>query len=192
MRPGRVRPHVPSRVRSPWYGTCVAIDDAHSAPPHLRLVPRSEAADSVVVRLPRQRPPTADAWYERACDLEDDARDDAVAAYRRALEIDPSHAAARINLGRLLHASGDVAGAQAEYLRAVAAAPLDPIAWFNLGVALEDGDQPASALAAYDRALEIDPDLLDAHDNAGRLCRRLGRDEEALRHLSACHRARRR
>lgn len=139
----------------------------------------------------RRRAPSAEDWYEQACELEDDAPGEALEAYRRALELDAAHADARVNLGRLLHARGDVAAAEVHYLRALAAAPRHATAWFNLGVALEDRDRPAEALTAYERALANDPTLTDAHFNAALLCERAGRPQDALRHLSACHRARR-
>ncbi len=143
-----------------------------------------------VVRLVRAVPEVLPAvqWYERGCDLESTAPDEAAEAYRRALAIDPDHAGAHVNLGRLLHAAGDVGRAEAHYRRAVATSPRDAIAWFNLAVALEDRGRAGEALSAYDRALVADPGLTDAHHNAARLCERLGRRSEALRHLSACHR----
>ncbi len=131
---------------------------------------------------------TAEGWYEWGCDLEDGAPEQAKEAYRRALELDPSHPGAHLNLGRLLHESGEPAAAEAHYRRALEARPGDAIAWFNLGVALEDRGHPEAALAAYERALAGDAGLADAHHNAARLCERLGRRSETLRHLGAYRR----
>ncbi|HJW74624.1 MAG TPA: tetratricopeptide repeat protein [Thermoleophilia bacterium] len=132
--------------------------------------------------------PSAAQWYERGYDLEEVAFEEAVEAYRRALEVDPDHVGAHVNLGRLLHLAGDVATAEAHYRRAIAAASADAIAWFNLAVVLEDRGSAGEALAAYDRALAVDPGLADAHHNSARLCERLGRPAEALRRLSALRR----
>src|SRR6185503_10084743 len=45
---------------------------------------------------------SAEDWYALACDLEACDPDRARDAYRRALELDPRHFDARLNLGRLL------------------------------------------------------------------------------------------
>lgn len=130
----------------------------------------------------------ADDWFQRGCELETTAPDEAQEAYRRALELDPDHADAHVNLGRLLHEAKDISGAWAHYLRALALQPGHAIAAFNLGVALEDAGHPGEALAQYDRALAADPACADAHFNAARLSERLGDHAAALRHLGAYRR----
>jgi tetratricopeptide (TPR) repeat protein len=126
---------------------------------------------------------SADEWYRRGCELEPESPEEARDAYRRALVLDPGLAEAHVNLGRLLHESGDAAAASEHYRRALAARPDDVTAAFNLGVALEDLARPSEALAAYEDALSLDPGNADAHYNAANLCERLGRPADALRHL---------
>jgi len=130
----------------------------------------------------------ADAFYSWGCDLEPGAPREARAAYERALEIDPGHAGASLNLGRLLHEAGDLAGAEARYRRALGSAEQEGVAAFNLGVLLEDRGRDLDALEAYARALRADPSLADAHFNASRVLERLGRKKDALRHLGAYRR----
>ena len=141
---------------------------------------------------PLSRRPSADldaaGWYAWGRDLEDGAPERAREAYRHALRLDPSHAAAHLNLGRLLHEAGDAAAAEGEYRRALEARPRDPIALFNLGVALGDQGRLEEAVEAYCGALEADPAMVDAHHNAARLCERLGRRDAAFRHLRAVRR----
>ena len=133
-------------------------------------------------------PLDCDAWYRWGCDLEDAAPGEAEAAYRRAVEIDPGHGGAHLNLGRLLHERGEVRGAELHYRLAAASPAHRALAAFNLGVALEDQGLADEALLAYARALEADRGLADAHHNAARLLERLGRREDALRHLAAYRR----
>ena len=126
---------------------------------------------------------SADEWYDWACELEAAAPEEAAEAYRRAIEIDPGHADAHVNLGRLLHESGDPAAAEPHYRRALDARPGDAIAAFDLGVALEDLGRLEDALSAYETAIEADSDNADAHFNAAALAERLGHTAVALRHL---------
>jgi tetratricopeptide (TPR) repeat protein len=124
-------------------------------------------------------------WYEWGCELEDATPDQAREAYRRALELDPDHADALVNLGRLLHSAGAPGAAEAHYRRALEARPDDETAAFNLGVVLEDQDRLDEAIEAYERAVAIDSSCADAHYNAALLYERRGNAAAALRHLNA-------
>jgi tetratricopeptide (TPR) repeat protein len=126
---------------------------------------------------------SAEDWYEWGCELEPGSPGEAIAAYRRAIELDPAHADAHVNLGRLLHEAGDASGAAPHYEAALASRPDDATAAFNLGVALEDLGKLPEALLAYQKAVRIDPGNADAHFNAATLAEKLGRPAEALRHL---------
>jgi tetratricopeptide (TPR) repeat protein len=128
---------------------------------------------------------SADDWYEWACELEPGSPGQARDAYRRALALDPAHADAHVNLGRLLHESGDAAAARPHYAAALEARPDDATAAFNLGVALEDLGRFPEALEAYERAVAIDPANADAHFNAAAVAEKLGSAAAALRHLRA-------
>jgi tetratricopeptide (TPR) repeat protein len=130
----------------------------------------------------------AEDWYRMGCDLEPCDAVQAEHAYRRALELDPDHADARLNLGRLLHEGGQIPAAEAQYRRVLDVRPQDATAAFNLGVALEDMRRPQAAVDAYERALGSDPEYVDAHYNLARLWERMGDPQRALRHLQACRR----
>lgn len=127
---------------------------------------------------------TADDWYDLAIDLEAVSVEKARAAYRRAIALDPGHAEAHLNLGRLLHEKGDLAGAESHYRQACAARPDSALAAFNLGVALEDRQQGGEAMDVYRRALKLDPEHAEAHFNLGRLCEAAGDRTGALQHLA--------
>jgi tetratricopeptide (TPR) repeat protein len=153
--------------------------DAPSGPNAALLPPKSASAAAAS---------EADALYEQACDLELENEEAATAVYRRALTLVPSHAESRINLGRLLHARGELRAAEAEYRSVLAASPEHPLASFNLGVALEDLGRVDEAIGSYESALASDASCADAHFNAARLYERRGDRQSALRHLKAYRR----
>ncbi len=128
---------------------------------------------------------TAEEWYQLGCEVEISAPAEARDAYRRAVELDPFHADAHVNLGRLLHEDGEPEAAEAHYRVALSSDPEHATAAFDLGVALEDLGRVEEAIAAYRRALEIDPELADAHYNVAGLLDKSGRRQAAFRHLKA-------
>jgi tetratricopeptide (TPR) repeat protein len=135
------------------------------------------------LHLRAQEEGDASSWYERGCDLEESAPDDAADAYRRALELDSTLADAQVNLGRLLHEAGDARGAAGHYRKAIELRPDNVIALFNLGVALTDLRMPDEAILAYRTALAADPSCADAHYNLAHLYELRGDAAAALRHL---------
>ncbi|HTR02158.1 MAG TPA: tetratricopeptide repeat protein, partial [Thermoanaerobaculia bacterium] len=150
----------------------------------------ASSADAPVTefaRRPEDEPESreADGWFERACELEADSPLEARAAYERAIDLDPAHAEAHVNLGRLLHEAQDPAAAAEHYRAALDARPGDGTAAFNLGVAYEDLGLLPEALLQYQEAVRFDPANADGHYNAAALAERLGRPAEAVRHLKA-------
>ncbi len=138
---------------------------------------RSEAA-RVEERL------SAEEWYALGCDLEVTSPEEARDAYRRALELDPHHAEAHINLGRLLHEAGRLEDALGHYRLALQANPDDSTAAFDLAIALEDVGRINDAIDAYQQAIHSDPKLADAYFNLARLYQLSGKRAAALRYLS--------
>lgn len=126
---------------------------------------------------------SGDRWYELACDLELSDAAQAIDAYQRAIALDPSHADAHVNLGRLLHERGAADDAATHYAAALDADPSHETAAFNLGVALEDLGRFDDALAAYRRAIALDADNADAHYNLAGIYERKGEKQAAIRHL---------
>lgn len=132
----------------------------------------------------------ADDWFDLGVDLEIVAPVEAANAYRRALELDRGHVEAHLNLGRLVHETGDVLAAAEHYRLALKAAPDSAIAAFNLGVALDDLEEEETAIELYSRAIRLDPRHAEAHYNLARLYDRAGRSDAALRHLADYRRLR--
>jgi len=128
---------------------------------------------------------TADYWFTRGLRMDRaDTLAEAETAYRKALELEPEHVNAQINLGRLLHTAGGYAQAEALYRRALDLQPDHAVAAFNLGVVLEDQGILDAALNSYERAVRADPKLPDAHYNLARLLEYRGDQALASRHLA--------
>lgn len=126
----------------------------------------------------------AEAWFQRASEWDvDPARwEDAIAAYRRVLAVDPTYAAAWNNLGLLLHRMGRYDDARAAYVGALGQDPGCCEAAYNLGSLHEDQGDAGAAVRWYRRALELSPDYADAHFNLAGALARAGRSAEAVRH----------
>ncbi|MGH7613317.1 MAG: tetratricopeptide repeat protein [Gemmatimonadales bacterium] len=123
-------------------------------------------------------------WFELGLELEVSAPEEARDAYRRALELDPHHADAHVNLGRLLLETGRAADAEAHYRAVLGDDPGHATAWFNLGIALEDQRRPQDAIKAYEQAIGADRRLADAYFHLARLYEQAGKRAAALRNLS--------
>ena len=112
--------------------------------------------------------------------------DEAIAACRRAIELEPELAEAHNNLGNALKDQGRLDQAIAAYHRAIELKPVLAEAHINLGIA---SDGPAAArrgdrrLPPRDRA---QPRSAETHNNLGIVLQEMGRLDEAI---AACHRA---
>ncbi|MFN8544841.1 MAG: tetratricopeptide repeat protein [Candidatus Binatia bacterium] len=130
---------------------------------------------------------TAEQWCDLAVEIEESAPLEARAAYHHALDLEPDHVGARINLGRLLYLDRNLVGAEAHFREAVRQDPSCGLAWYNLAVVLDDTGRLDDALGCYEHAVRTAPDLADAHYNLSLLYERMGRRHDALHHL-AIHR----
>lgn len=96
--------------------------------------------------------------YMLGCALQAQGRaDDAVAAFRRAIELDPGLAKAHNNLGCTLEAAGRLGEAAQAYGRAIELDPAVAQALYNLGNLRDRMGDRAQAVADIKRALAIEP-----------------------------------
>ncbi len=122
--------------------------------------------------------------YLEGCRLDEDEGtfDNAEAAYRRAIDLDPSLANAFTNLGNLMYRRGRVDDAERMYARALQIDVDQPEAFYNLGFLMYDRGEVATAVLNFKRALRSDPSFADAHFNLAMALGDLGRRDEARAH----------
>ena len=122
-------------------------------------------------------------WFNQGCELEEKSSSEAMDAYRKALEMDPTMSEAHINLGRLCHNASMWKESEEHYRAAVEINPNDATPHYNLGVLLEDLKRPAEAAHSYRAAIDRDPAFADAHYNLGLILDALGEKKTAFSHL---------
>ncbi|MEZ2235552.1 tetratricopeptide repeat protein [Microcoleus sp.] len=104
----------------------------------------------------------------------------AIAAYEKALEIDPKYHYAWNGLGNALNDLGRNSEAIAAYEKALEIDPKYHYAWNGLGNALNDLGCNIKAIAAFEKALEIDPKSHIPWNGLGITLNDLGRYSEAI------------
>jgi tetratricopeptide (TPR) repeat protein len=123
-------------------------------------------------------------WLDRAIELEKEGNEAAAQAYERAIAADPALLDAHLNLGCLLHESGQLAKAERAYRAGLESCGDDSSLHYNLGLLMEDMGRKAEAVQAYRAALDAEPEFADCHYNLALVCEQLGRMKEAVRHLA--------
>jgi tetratricopeptide (TPR) repeat protein len=93
--------------------------------------------------------------------------DDAAAAARQAVRLNPNDDLAHANLGFALGEKGDRDGEIAEYREALRLNPSNEGAHFNLGAALGNRGDSNGEIAEYRQALRLNPSNEDAHVKLG-------------------------
>lgn len=114
--------------------------------------------------------------------------EEAVKAYRRALEDDPDLVAALINLANIRYSRDELAEAQALYERAILLDSTYFESHFNLGNIHHDHGRYVEAEASYLEALALNNGYADAHFYLAVTLEKMGRSGEARTHWRAYER----
>jgi tetratricopeptide (TPR) repeat protein len=127
---------------------------------------------------------TALEWFERGCQLDSspETLEDAIRAYRSALQADPEFADAHCNLGTAHYNRGERTRARACYEEALRHDSEHAEANFNLGNLLEEAGQREAALSRYKVATRADPFFADAQLNLALLYEKLSLRRKAKEH----------
>jgi tetratricopeptide (TPR) repeat protein len=170
----------------------LAFDFRLDAAPAKILTLQRRAAAPAAVRVgqpPAVRDTAAAEGYFRAgsaLDEGDEARlDEAAAAYRKALELDPYLAAALINLANIHYSRDELAEAQALYERAIGLESDFFEAHFNLGNIYHDLGRFSEAQECYREALRLNPFYADTHFYLAVTFEKMGLSKDARPHWRA-------
>ena len=118
-------------------------------------------------------------------DGDEATQEQAAAAYRKALELDPYLVAALINLANIHYSRDELVEAQALYERAIGLESDFFEAHFNLGNIYHDLGRFPEAQACYREALRLNPFYADAHFYLAVTFEKMGLSQEARPHWRA-------
>jgi tetratricopeptide (TPR) repeat protein len=106
----------------------------------------------------------------------------AMALYEEIVELDPTYAAAFINLGTIHFHAHEYDRAEELYRQATEADPSYVLAFFDLGNVLDELERFDESIAAYRQAVVLAPRYADAHYNLALAFERKGKPRPALQH----------
>ncbi|HEX9460258.1 MAG TPA: tetratricopeptide repeat protein, partial [Thermoanaerobaculia bacterium] len=106
--------------------------------------------------------------------------DDAIAKYRRVIDVAPTLASAYVNLGALYFKQGKVAEAYDTFVRGVASAPSDRTLLSNAAAAAQQLGKSADALKYVDDAIAKMPRDAALHSLRSTILHSLNRNDDAL------------
>ncbi|MEG4422794.1 MULTISPECIES: tetratricopeptide repeat protein [unclassified Microcoleus] len=112
--------------------------------------------------------------------LESGTLEEAIAAYRRAIELNPDLSWSHHNLGEALAKLGQLEEASACYRRAIQLNPDFSWSYHHLGDALARQQQWEEAVVAFRRAIELNPEHFGTYCGFGQTLAKLGRIDEAI------------
>lgn len=126
----------------------------------------------------------AELWFRRGLELEEAGAPmaESIAAYRRALDLNPDAAGAWVNLGTLSYRQGDLSEAETSYRAALRISPNYPLAHFNMGNICEELDRLGEAVKHYLTAIELQNSYADAHYNLALVYERQSEPMLAAKH----------
>ncbi|OKH44640.1 hypothetical protein NIES2130_37820 [Scytonema sp. HK-05] len=103
-----------------------------------------------------------------------------MAAYNKAIQLNPNDATAYNNLGNALREQNKLDEAIAAYNKAIQLNPNDATAYNNLGNALREQNKLDEAIAAYNKAIQLNPNDATAYNNLGNALREQNKLDEAI------------
>ena len=143
----------------------------------IQTIPENQPNRAVSVR-------ESEAHFQHGLALEETGApiEQAIEAYRKAVDLNPAAAGAWVNLGTIYYRMGQYAEAERYYRESIQADPQYPLAFFNLGNLYDEQGDISRARECYQRALGLNRGYADAHFNLALLCERAGEPMKAVFH----------
>ena len=112
--------------------------------------------------------------------------DEAIAAWERALELEPTMTNAYEKLAKAYYTQGKFAKAGEIYRKELTLKPDDPMIYFSLGVVYRMNEQLEDAIKMQTQALSLNPKLASAYNELGlTYCKQKRLDEAITAHKTA-------
>lgn len=153
-----------------------------------RPAPDPQRAADAAARQRQRDTERAEEYFRAGSALDDGDEsklEEAAAAYRKALELDPYLCAALINLANIHYSRDELVEAQALYERAIGLESDFFEAHFNLGNIYHDLGRYPEAQACYREALRLNPFYADAHFYLAVTFEKMGLSQGARPHWRA-------
>jgi tetratricopeptide (TPR) repeat protein len=169
----RITVHVAGNMMEPISGQLLLDFDAKEIE-KLRSFPVATAPPGLTAAESEAKERLAEHWFQRGLALEETGApvEDAVAAYRKAIESNPNASGALVNLGTIAFRMRRMKEAADYYARAMEADPQYPLAHFNLGNLYDEQGNFEAARKYYLEAIRLSPRYADAYFNLALLCER--------------------
>jgi tetratricopeptide (TPR) repeat protein len=132
----------------------------------------------------REQRAEAEQWFQRGLELEQSGASikEVLAAYERAIELDPRSAGALVNLGTIYFNQRNFAVAEKKYQQALEVDPEYALAHFDIANLYDERGDHEKALQHYLAAIKISPSYADAHYNVALLYQGANQTLKAVSH----------
>lgn len=176
----RIAVHVSGHKMEPVSGQLLFDFDAKEIE-KLRTFP---AGSKQPAREPAADGQQSEYWFQHGLSLEEKGAPigDAVAAYRKAIEVNPNSPGALVNLGTIAFRMKKLREAEEFYKRAMTADPDYALAHFNLGNLHDEQGRADEARKYYLSAIRLNPRYADAFFNLALLCERTNDVLQAIKY----------
>lgn len=138
-----------------------------------------------IVKIPENM--TAEQYYNYGLDnIKKGQFDASIAAWEKAIELDPAMVAAYEKLGKAYYTQGEFDKAGRIYRKAIEFDPYNTMLYFSLGVVYRMNLQYEDAIDAQLKALSLDPNLAIVYNEMGLIyCKQKRLDEAVAAHKKA-------